>query len=321
MSTVERISRELNGMLAEPLPVTHVTPLPVAIPEIGIHADIPMAHYIALPLMSAGRLEKLRRSPLQYRHSLVEPPKPTPPMETGTALHLAVLEPHLFEAHYVVIGQCEGLKKDRDRCGYNGSVYRNGHSWCRTHDPLKGAPSTDDVEVIGAEDYTAVLGMRDAIIAHPRARTLFEGRGAFETTIIFRDDETGVLCKARPDRLIERAAMLVDVKTCRDGAPWAFPRAAENLGYFRKLAFYRRALRAIGWNYGSTAVVAVESAAPYDLACYLVDEASLDSADREVSRLLRQYVTCEETGIWSGYADDFTILQRPSWAQNGDTRE
>lgn len=325
MSTVEKLSAELNGMLAEPVQAVlngHIAAQrAVTIPEIGIHPDIPMADYLALPLMGASGLEKLRRSPLQYQHSLTEPPKSTSALERGTALHLAILEPTIFEAYYVVLGQCEGITAKKERCRYNASSYRAGRHYCGTHDPAKGEPANEEVEVIPAEDHAAVLGMRAAILAHPRARTLFEGRGAFETTIIFRDDETGVLCKARPDRLIERARMNVDIKTTRDAAAWSFPRQAESLGYFRKLAFYRRALRSVGWPYESTAVVATESTAPYDLACYLVEEASLDSADREVSRLLRSFRSCEESNCWPGYADDFEILARPSWAQNGNGNE
>jgi hypothetical protein len=316
-SSIERISGELNELLTQPEAAP--APAPAVLPElpVGIHEDIPIETYLALPYMNAGRLEKLRRSPLQYRHSLTEPPTKTAALERGTALHLAVLEPHLFTDRYIVLGQCEGMTAKKDRCRYQGSVYRDGRSYCGTHDPGTGTPLSADIEVISAKDYDAVLGMATAISAHPRACGLFEGRGLFEATVIFDDPETGMRCKCRPDRLIDRARMNVDVKTTFDAAPWAFPRQAENLGYFRKLSWYRRALRTIGWDYEMTTVLAIESAAPYDLVCYLMDESSLDSADAEMSRLMRQYVRCMESDTWPGYADDLIELQRPAWAQNG----
>jgi hypothetical protein len=141
--------------------------------------------------------------------------------------------------------------------------------------------------------------------------------------LVFDDPNTGVRCKIRPDRLIERAGMLVDIKSCRDAAEWAFPRQAENLGYFRKLALYRRGLRAHGWPIQEIAVLAIESEAPYDLAPYLVDPNDIDATDDEVSRLLRLFVTCKETNRWPGYAaseDGFLVLRRPAWAQNGEQR-
>lgn len=284
----------------------------------GLHPEIPMDEYIALPYMSASRLEKLRRSPLQYLHSLTQPVERRAVLEKGTALHLAVLEPQLFEGHYVILGQCEGITKKGDRCSNGGSIYRHQRSFCGIHDPMKGQPIDETIEVISQADYDAVLGMREAILGHPRARSLFVGRGEFEATVIFDDPTTGVRCKCRPDRLIERAGMLVDIKTTFNAAPYAFPRQAENLGYFRKLAFYRTALLSIGWPHKETAVLAIESAAPHDLVCYLLDAADLDSADAEVTRLMNLFKQCMESGEFPGYADEFAILQRPAWAKDSD---
>jgi hypothetical protein len=264
--------------------------------EPGIYLDVPMSEYLALPAMSGSRLEVLRRSPMQYRYSLGEPSRTSPAMERGTALHLAVLEPLLFGARYV-----RGIEGD----GRTKAVKEAREAQAADH---PGAI------VLPPADYDAVLGMRDAIHAHPRARTLFDGAGAMEVTIIWRDEATGVLCKARPDRLVERVGMHVALKTSRDAAPWAFPRDAENMGYFRSLAFYRAGLRAVGWPYQSTAVLAVESAPPFDLVPYLVEESDLDSAEREVARLLRVKRTCEDTGAWPGYTDGFMTLDRPAWA-------
>lgn len=287
------------------------------LPEIGMHTGVPMADYLAMDAVSASALEIFRRSPLQYRHAREHPPEPTPEIERGIALHMAILEPDRFATHYVTLDTCEGVKKDGTRCTYAGSVWRDGRSYCGVHDPARGEPVP--VKVLPAEMMQDVLGMRDAILAHPRARTLFAGRGGSEVTALFEDPEARVLCKFRPDRLVERAGMLIDLKTTRDAAPWAFPGDAERRGYFRKLAFYRRGLRALGWPYQATAIVAVESHAPYDLICYLIDETALDSAEREVVRLLRQYRQCHETDTWPGYQtgeDGFATLVRPGWAKD-----
>lgn len=287
----------------------------------GLHRDVPMADYLALPYMSGSRLSVLRRSPLQLRHSLTEPVRASDALERGTALHLAVLEPALFETRYIVAEPCAATLKSGKRagqtCGNPGLfLLRDGLGWvCGQHARGWGSEVDDSAETISAENDELVRGMAAAIQAHPRARSLFEGRGEFEATVIFEDPETGVLCKVRPDRLVERAGMYVALKTTRDGAPWAFPRDAEARGYFLGFALYRRALRAIGWPYQYTAVCAVESAKPHDIACYLVDEESIDLADAEVSRLLRLYADCTKDDTWPGYCPDlFLTLKRPAWA-------
>lgn len=284
----------------------------------GVYPDLPMDEYLALPYMSASRIEKLRRSPLQYKHSLTAEEESTAALDRGTALHLAVLEPLLFEGRYTVLGQCEGYTKEFKRCSYQGSVYRAGKSFCKTHDPEKGADPDPSVEILSQKDWDTVIGMRDAIQAHPRARSLFEGRGQFEVSIIFDDPITGVRCKMRPDRLVQRAGMLIDLKSSRDASPARFPQLAENLGYFRKLGLYRRGLTAIEWPLKEVAVLAIEPEAPFDLAPYLLEDMKdLDKADTEITRLLELYKLCTATDTWPGYAsteDGFLMLRRPAWA-------
>lgn len=287
----------------------------------GIYRDLSMADYLALPYLSASRLEDFRRSPLWYRHRRENPQPSTPALERGTALHLAVLEPALFEAQYIVAEPCGVMLKSGQRkgepCGNPGLFQlRDLGCWaCGTH--VKGFGSqveSEGAQVITAEHRDQVAGMAAAIHSHPRARTLFEGRGDFEVTIVFEDPETGLLVKIRPDRLVERAGMYVALKTSRDATSWAFPRDAENRGYFRGLSLYRRGLRSVGWPYNCTAVLAVEPDAPFDVVPYLVDESAIDSADVEVSRLLRRFQDCERDDHWPGHAPEFLTLRRPAWA-------
>lgn len=288
----------------------------------GIYPGLSMPEYLALPYMSASRLEALRRSPRWYRHCLTQPPKSTDALERGTALHLLILEPALYATRYVVAESCAvllGAKAQRagQPCGNPGLFKLRGIGWaCGTH--VKGygseVESDPNVQTISQELDATVRGMAAAIKEHPRAQSLFEGRGDFETTIVFEDPETGVLCKIRPDRLVERAGMYVALKSTRDATTFAFPKDAENRGYFRGFALYRRGLRAVGWPYSCTAALAVEAEAPFDPVPYLLEESDLDSADREVTRLLERFKLCESENHWPGHAQEFVTLRRPKWA-------
>lgn len=299
----------------------------------GIYEGLSFAEYRTIPAVSASGLEKLRRSPLQYQHSLTAPDRTSDALTRGTALHLAILEPDEFEARYVVSEPCAVLLKSGKRegqpCGNPGLfVMRGTKEWmCGQHVKGFGSLIDDECESITKETHATVIAMRDAVRAHDRARTLFEGRGLFEATVVWEDPETGVVCRARPDRLVERAGMNAEIKTTRDAAEWAFPAQAENLGYFRKLAFYRRGLRTLGWPYQYTAVLAIEAEPPFDLECYLADEgatdAALETADLEVSRLLRDYADCAKANHWPGYnrGAGFRTLRRPAWATKRNTSE
>lgn len=295
----------------------------------GLHRDVPMPLYLSLPYMSASRLHAFAKSPAHYRAAVDAPMREeTDALARGTALHLAILEPALFETRYVVAEPCEQLlgkssKRAGQPCGSPGLFrLRDGLGWaCGVH--VKGLGSEietgDGAEVISVENRLAVLGMAASIARHERARSLFEGAGEFEATVIFEDPETGVMIRTRPDRLVRRAGMNAELKTTRNAAQWAFERDAESRGYWLKLALYRRALRAIGWPYELTAVLAVESMPPFDPVPYLIDEKDLDGADREITRLLHRFKDCERDNYWPGQATEFLNLRRPAYATKEDS--
>ena len=282
-------------------------------PQPGIYRGVPMSTYLALPCLSASALEVFRRSPQHYRAGV--PKEPTDAMELGSAIHMGLMEPDLFRETYVEATPCAAPlasgKRKGEPCGNPGKLRSGGAWFCGTH-----APDEHDTpeHVVDHVALGHLNGMVRAIRAHPRASTLFQGAGGVEVTGIFRDPETGLLIKIRPDRLIARAKMKVDVKTTRDAEPSAFARDAANRGYHRKVALYRRGLRELGWDCEATAICAVESAPPYVVAAYLMDEAQIERAERDVVRLLHRYAMCRDGDYWPGYGDEFRTLTIPDWA-------
>ena len=289
----------------------------------GWRYGLSMAEYAAIPAMSASGLENLRISPAHYLHRSRAPREQTPAMALGSALHSALLEPLLFESRYVAIGQCEALKKDGTRCASAGSRLRDGRSVCGTHDPDKNLPAAPDgVELVAEADLARINGMCAAVLRHPEARQWFRGKGASEITGVWRDEVTGVLCKIRVDREIERAAWIhMDLKTTRDAAPEAFARSVGNLGYHRRAAWYRRGLEALGREVTASVLVAVETEARLDYGhgpehgcvAYLLDEGNLTACQPEIDRLLAIYAECERSGRWPGYPEQFQPLAVKPW--------
>ncbi len=294
--------------------------LVLAASEPGWHEGIPMVVYLAIEAMNASGCEKIRKSPLHFRHDRDNPRDSTPAMELGTALHMALLEPLLFEGHYVVLGQCEAKKKDGDRCSSQGKFYRDGQSFCgvKGHDPGEVEDMDPGIHVLAEDAMADLLGMTAAIQAHPRASTFFEGRGDYELTGIWLDEETGVLCKIRIDRDIERGLMIADLKTARDASPEAFRRDAAGRGYHRKAAFYRRGCAALGRTRNSSVLIVPENVAPYPVAVYLLDEEDLAKANQEITRHLNRYAMCLANDDWPGYSDEMMTLKMPPWAFEHD---
>jgi hypothetical protein len=285
----------------------------------GIYPGTSMAEYLALNAVSASSLEVFRRSPEHYRTRTEK--APTAAMLLGSAVHMGLLEPDLFAATYVVADPCgrelaSGARKGQP-CG-NPGKYRRGSLWlCGQH-----APDEHDTppDVVAHDERAAMDGMIAAIHAHPRASTLFRGTGGVEVTVVWEDPETGLLCKARPDRLIRRAGMLVELKTTGDASHRAFAAHAARLGYHLGAAHYRRGLRVLhkagvmDYAVTASAIVAVESDAPHVVGCYLIDERDIERAEVDVVRSLHHMAACRDANEWPGYGPEFRTLRFPGWA-------
>lgn len=307
----------------------------------GWHYGLTAEEYFAIPALSASGVEEMRVSPAHHHYRRTNPRTPTAAMSLGTALHAALLEPLLFEARYVALGRCEALKKDGGPCTNAATrlrAYDDGitagwtieaggrplSAFCGVHDPAKDIPEAapEGIALVAEADLARVNGMCAAVLAHPEARQWFRGKGRSEVVGVWRDEVTGVLCKIRVDREIERASWIhMDVKTTVDASPDAFARKVGALGYHRRAAWYRRGMEALGREVTASVLVAVETEARFDsgrgpehgCVAYLLDERDLTAVGGEIDRYLVTYAECLKSGVWPGYPTRFQPLSVKPW--------
>ncbi len=120
-------------------------------------------------------------------------------------------------------------------------------------------------------------------------------------------------CKGRVDFLADCGA-LVDLKTCRDGSPAGFGRAAFNMSMHTQAAFYRDGYAAATGRTLPYVIVAVETSAPFVVSVYPVPEAYLELGRDTYRAWLSRLATCRAENRWPGYVDGPTELQLPRWA-------
>lgn len=288
----------------------------------GWYADMPMADYLAIEAMSSSGVEAFRRYPLYFKHNQDNPRPETQGMREGTALHLALLEPEKFKGKYISLGICQATKKgDGQPCYNRASVLRKSPQnlfwqYCGQHDPYKGEPMPEGVEVMPADALERIEGGRLSVLAHPDARQFFEGKGASELVGIWIDPDTGVLCKLRLDRQIDRADHIhADLKFTVDASREGFRRIAGRLGYHRKAAWYRRGLasKELGKPASASVFIAVESPKPHGCQTFILDETQLKRVGEDISGLLWRYRECLESGIWPGYDTGLRHLEFAKW--------
>jgi len=252
----------------------------------GMYAGMPMETYLSLEALGSGRLEQLAVSPLHYRYMLTQRRETTPALELGTALHMAVLEFDLFNETYT-------LEPDLDEIG--GAKPRATKAYKDQVAALEESGKT----VLQRGEMAKVLSMKEAIEAHPHAAALLKKCPEREVTALW--DRNGRLCRARFDMLGK--GMAGNIKTTykiRDFSPWTITRR----GYYRAAAHYRDGANRLGREIKHHFFLAVESAPPFDVGVFVLDEATLDVGLQEIEALHRKLEECERTDSWPGQFPD-----------------
>lgn len=263
--------------------------------------DLPADQYHAIKALSAGMIWTLD-SECAAKAWLASPWNPAreaetaPHFDVGTAAHLAVLEPHLFDERVVA----HGFKDYRSRAAQaaRDSAYAAGKT------PLK------------PEEHQIVLGMREAITRHPEARDLFSSGDA---EISMSWDWNGLPCKLRADYLPSRNETVVDLKTAITCNPQAVQRKIETEGWFVRAAWYLSGVEeATGIRPISYKFVVVEKDPPHLCEVFELDDNALLQGEQIIMRALKTAKECFRAQRWptySGRSGGVIRLSRPNWAR------
>lgn len=266
----------------------------------GLHLDVPEdCYHERVPgLVSKSTLDLVDRSPAHYKAWLDgEEREPTPALNFGKWFHAALLEPERFASQYVVqpdFGDCR-FKENK--------VRRDEWRIANAHR-----------EAIDPTAMETIRGMCAAVRAHSLADRMIR-EGVAESTLRWRDEETGLECKARPDYYVERLAVAYDVKTTEDARPEAFARSVANYRYHVQDAFYREGFARIGKPLEHFVFIAVEKSAPYAVALYTLEPDDVALGWNAARKNLTDLAEAVRTDFYRGYAANIQSLRLPAWAR------
>lgn len=254
--------------------------------------------YHRIKAVSPSQAKYIGRSALHYYDKFRAPDRvKTPPseaMRVGSALHLLVLEPELFDK------QCQ-VAPDFNRRTNDGKAAAA---------EFEANAAANDIIVISADSMERVLRMGDALRNHPGAQAvLAETPGLTEQSYTWTDLETGLPCKVRPDWHSVDRKIVADIKTCADASREAMQRQCNNLSYHVQASWNLTALGAEEFY-----IIAVESERPFAPAVYPLSRAFIAAGTRRVDAGLALLKACQESGEWPGYGDTIQEpLDLPRW--------
>ena len=273
----------------------------------GVYDGLSNAQYHGGPGDSKSGLDLIHRSPLHYKaardaRESGEEREETAAQRIGTALHALILEPEVFAANYVVAPKVDRRTKD-------GKA-----TWEAFQAANEGKEYLTDAEL------DQLQAMDASVHAHPAASALlFGAEGVAERSAYWIDEKTGLLCRCRPD-FWRHDGIVVDLKSTEDAAQEAFSRSVANWRYYVQHPFYldgcAEAIRQAKLKIlppAAFAFVVVEKKAPYAVAVYVLDPASVELGRLEYRHDLDRLAHARKTGIWPGYGDAVQTIGVPQW--------
>ncbi len=93
-----------------------------------------------------------------------------------------------------------------------------------------------DKKILTADEYKQLKLMYESVMAHPEARRLIEAPGICESSYFWKDIDTGVECRCRPDKLIKELPHPIDIKTTPLLSKFKF--SVEDFRYYVQDPFY-----------------------------------------------------------------------------------
>lgn len=158
--------------------------------------------------------------------------------------------------------------------------------------------ANDHRTVVTDEIWNTGWNCARAILADAKSMRLLDANvGIVEQAMIWRDHETGLLCKCKPD--YRTSSLVADLKTCQNANPNKFIYDAGKFKYHAQAAHYLNGLDAVeGYEERSWVFIVVSKNAPYEVSCLELDPESIEAGRELNSQALRMIAEAHETGDW-----------------------
>lgn len=263
--------------------------------------DMPLEAYhsdccVGPSISSSGLRTIMQRSPAHYwfdsylNPKRVKDEKDRPHFSVGKAAHTLLLGEGGFAKQYSVRPDTWADYKTNAAKAWREQVIAAGKT------PLI------------PKDIEAIEGMAASMSADPIIRGgLFNGLA--ELSLIWKDEETGVWLKARPDTIQADGAMLVDLKTIEEASDKKCYWSVRDYAYHAQLALGCMGMKALlNRDITMCVLVFIEKAAPYLPNVKTIHQDTIGAGAQMISDGIIRFAQCLEANEWPGYPDSGNTL-------------
>jgi len=224
----------------------------------------------------------------------------------GSATHAAILEPDTFEQIFVTQPTAAqfGFGDFRKK-----AAKEKRDAWLEEH--------KDSITITDSE-YQTAIGMRDTTKADKFLSGLLSSPGKNELTLLWTDEESGLKCKARLDRIATYRGWntLIDVKTTRALDDYSLQKSIAMYLYHIRMSWYLDALQLCFDDKKDIRVFLlwVLNKPPYIGRVTEFEDDGLREGRMQYRRLMKLHAGCLEHNAWPGFPAGEQPLELPDWA-------
>lgn len=266
--------------------------------ECGYYTDLSIEDYHNSEGLSKSGIAKILKSPRHYWHEYFNPDKETKKRSDdfviGDMVHTKLLEPDKLEERFCLSPLTDRRTKQGKEDYADFLMESAGKTPCTM------------------EMSCQVNCMEESAKSNKEFMSLIEG-GAFESSIYFKDVETDLLLKSRPDILFD--SHVADLKTTRDASPESFQRDCIAYGYDIQFALMQQATYAqFGKMIKEFFILCIEKEPPYATAVYLMSDDMIHYGRKRLREGLKKYNEIKDMKIQE-ITYDTKVLELPAWCK------
>jgi hypothetical protein len=191
-----------------------------------------------------------------------------------------VIEPHLFETDYII------EEKINARTNAGKALRKEFKE------------KADGKIIISHDMLEEAKKVADAVLEHPHTAALMNG-AVFEKSLYWVNEETGLLCKARPDIWNKEINVLCDLKTAANASMKTFLHEARQYDYHIQAAMQIDAVYALEKiQIEQFAFLVAPKERPHKPYLFMLDEQTIQQGRREYKDGLKLAKHCFDNDCW-----------------------
>lgn len=219
------------------------------------------------------RFEKVREEVATERHFPI-----------GSAIHEAVLEPHLFKSNYIICEKFDRRTKD-GKAAYEAFLL-----------------TTEGKTLLFQDEMDMILRMAESALKNKTLTELLKDSYR-EVSCYTHDPITGLKIRMRPDSLAKTKSTITDLKSCINSSPRKFKSDCYNYDYSLSAAYYMDFIGRENYVFA-----AMEKTAPYQTSLFQLNDDMIEYGRKQYRTGLDLLKWSIDNNYWCDYIE-FEILK------------